>query len=202
MNYQKMIVDLETKKISGCKGSLIPGTIAKGHGQTFIVFGLNPSEADDDTEEFYNKGFYTINPEDLDTTGQRRWTKKLTSILPLGSTIVQAELIYWTSKDRRSLENRIGGLDFGNPYFDLSCEINYDLLSKYKDAKCLFLGFSHYDLVKKIFAMSDLDLTFNGRNGKRLLSKGAESDRFYMVRHPSSIGFSNDDKITIRNLLE
>ena len=103
MDYRKEIINLELEKPSGCNGSLIPGTISKSEGPTFIVFGLNPAEAKDDLEDFYDTKFYTINPETLNTLGQRRWTKKISDILPIGSNIIQAEIIYWTSKNRSSL---------------------------------------------------------------------------------------------------
>lgn len=201
MNYKKMIIELEENHPSGCRGSLIPGVISKGSGQTFIVFGLNPAEAHDDIEDFYNSKFYIINPEELDTFGQQRWTKKISDILPEDANIIQAELIYWTSKNRSSLEKRIGNLEFGNPYFDLSCQINYDLLSKYNNAKCILLGFSHKDLFEKLFDLPEFDMIINGQNGRRLIGKHKGNNKFCMVRHPSSIGFSNIDKKSIQKLL-
>lgn len=201
MDYIKEIINLELEKPSGCNGSLIPGNIKKSEGPTFIVFGLNPAEAKDDLEDFYDTKFYTINPETLNTLGQRRWTKKISDILPIGSNIIQAEIIYWTSKNRSSLEKRIGELDFGNPYFDLSCAINHDLLLKNQNYKCILLGFSHVDLFEKVFNLPKFNKTVNGEDGNRLVCTSTKSNIFNIVRHPSSIGFSNADKNNIRNIL-
>ena len=55
-------------------------------------------------------------------------------------------MVYWTSKDRKSLENIIGKLDFENPYFDLSQKINADLIANNKNALIIMLGFNHIDL--------------------------------------------------------
>ena len=54
MDYRAEIMSLEERNPSGCQGALVPGIIAKGKGPKFIVFGLNPAEAKDDKEEFYD----------------------------------------------------------------------------------------------------------------------------------------------------
>ena len=201
MNYRSEIINLENKNPSGCQGALVPGAIAKGKGQKFIVFGLNPAEAKDDKEEFYSKEFYIFDPETSETLSQRRWSKKITDMLPMGAEIIQAEIVYWTSKDRRSLEKKIGKLEFGNPYFDLSRKINEDLLSKNRDAKCILLGFSHKDLFGKLFDLPDFNTTISGQGGRKLVYKNAGSTKFFSVRHPSAFGLSNNDKDLIKKTL-
>ena len=205
MNYREEILKLENKENSGCSGALVPGIIRKGKGHKFIVFGLNPAEAKDDLEGFFNKKFYIFDPDDEEasnTRSQRRWTKKISDILPADSQIIQAEMIYWTSQNRKSLENLIGKLDFGNPYFDLSQKINNDLISNNKDALIIMLGYDHIDLFEKVFDLPELEKTINGQNNKRLLYKYKSNNKFFAVRHPSSRGLTNIDKEKIKTTLE
>jgi len=201
MDYRAEIMSLEERNPSGCQGALVPGIIAKGKGPKFIVFGLNPAEAKDDKEEFYGTEFYIFDREKSETLSQRRWSKKIADILPVGAEIIQAEIVYWTSKDRRSLEKKIGKLDFGNPYFDLSRTINDDLLSRNSDAKCILLGFTHKDLFEKLFNLPELDTTITGQDGKNLVYKNTRSSKFFSVRHPSAFGMSNLDKDLIKKTL-
>ena len=204
MNYRDEILKLENKKNSGCSGALVPGVIRKGKGHKIIVFGCNPGEAKYDLEGFFDKKFYIFDPDDQEassTRSQQKWTKKISDILPIDSQIIQAEMVYWTSKNRKSLENIIGKLDIGNPYFDLSQKINADLISKNEDAFIIMLGFSHIDLFEKLFDLPVLDTTINGQNNKRLLYKYKNNNKFFVVRHPSSPGLTNIDKEKIEMTL-
>ena len=101
----------------------------------------------------------------------------------------------------KSLENLIGKLDFGNPYFDLSQKINNDLISNNKDALIIMLGFDHIDLFEKVFDLPELEKTINGQNNERLLYKYKSNNKFFAVRHPSSFGLTNIDKEKIKTTL-
>ena len=204
MNYREEILKLENKENSGCSGALVPGVIRKGSGQKIIVFGCNPGEAKYDLEGFFDKNFYIFDPDDQEassTRSQQAWTKKISDILPTDSQIIQAEMVYWTSKDRKSLENIIGKLDFENPYFDLSQKINADLIANNKDALIIMLGFNHIDLFEKVFDLPELGKIINGQNNKRLLYKYKNNNKFFVVRHPSSRGLTNIDIEKIKTTL-
>jgi len=197
MDFKKQISGIESAYPSGSKGALVPEQLDEGEVD-FLVFGLNPAEARDDKEADYTDKFYFIHPSKMKTKGQARWTNKLKSLFPDGNVLFQAELIYWTSRDRSDLESKIGKLKKGNIYFDASLEINCEILKKYNSAIPVFLGLGHEDVAVEMFGASETEVVLEGSKGV-LLKRGIFGERvFYIARHPSSVGITNKDKEEIK----
>ena len=194
---KSIIQYIEDERPSGCKGALIPEIIISGT-KYLIFFGLNPSEAKDDTESDYTEEFYFINPSTMKTKGQQRWTAKLKKMLPDGVGAIQAEMLYWTSKDRQSLEQRIGKLEPGNIYLDASLEINRHLLIEYPNAVVVCLGLSHLDIVKKIFGDGQLVSLLEGDRHTMIKGGYLGGRKVFAVRHPSAYGLTTADVEKVR----
>jgi len=174
----------------------------------FIIMGLNPAEPKnpdkskktptEETREFdYYEKFHHGRREDIP------WTK-LCYEMAGSKNIVVSEFFFWSSKNKKQLDERYGRLDGKNPHFHFCTRINKALINFHKPKAIIVAGLGNKDLSNKLFEFK-VEKSVHTAKGHRLIEKCRDKNKnlWIFTKHwTGSFGFSNEEKKTIQDFIK
>jgi hypothetical protein len=170
-----------------------------------IVFGINPGEGKDrlcptQTEETRFFDFH----EEYGGQGSReklKWTKKLFDILET-RRIIQTELIFWSTKTVRVLNEKFGPLK-RNHHLDFCCKKNKQLIEFHKPDSIICPGLQMLDVTVQAFGLKKIE-TIKTSNGHRLIEHYDDGKRDWVfAKHfTGARDFTNEQKNVIKSYIQ
>ena len=168
-----------------------------------IVFGINPGEGKErppkQTEE---TRFFDFHEENEKGSREKiKWTKKLLDILET-RRIIQTELIFWSTKTVRVLNDRFGPLK-RNPHLSFCCEKNRQLIEYHKPDSIICPGLGMLEVSVQAFGLNKIE-TIRASNGHRLIEHYTDGKRDWVfTKHFSGArGFTNEQKNAIKSYIQ